>query len=57
LGLSVQRYKACVHRLEDAFEVAGPDFRGLVLIPEAGHWVPFERLEAFDAALLPVLDG
>jgi len=28
-----------------------------VLIPEAGHWVPFERPEAFDEALLSALDG
>jgi hypothetical protein len=45
-------YKAWIHQLEDAFEAAAPDFRGLVLIPEAGHWVPFERPEAFDEALL-----
>ncbi|WP_413905646.1 alpha/beta fold hydrolase [Candidatus Skiveiella danica] len=48
-------YKAWIHQLEDAFEAAAPDFRGLVLIPEAGHWVPFERPEAFDDALLTVL--
>ena len=28
-------YKAWIHQLEDAFEAAAPDFRGLVLIPEA----------------------
>ena len=48
-------YKAWIHQLEDAFNAAAPDFRGLVLIPEAGHWVQFERPEAFDAALLAVL--
>jgi pimeloyl-ACP methyl ester carboxylesterase len=50
-------YKAWIHQLEEAFEAAAPDFRGLVLIPEAGHWVPFERPEAFDEALLSALDG
>ena len=50
-------YKAWIHQLEDAFEAAAPDFRGLVLIPEAGHWVPFERPEAFDEALLSALDS
>jgi 2-hydroxy-6-oxonona-2,4-dienedioate hydrolase len=50
-------YKAWIHQLEDAFKAAAPDFRGLVLIPEAGHWVPFERPEAFDEALLSALDG
>jgi pimeloyl-ACP methyl ester carboxylesterase len=50
-------YKAWIHQLEDAFKAAAPDFRGLVLIPEAGHWVPFERPEAFDEALLRALDG
>jgi pimeloyl-ACP methyl ester carboxylesterase len=48
-------YKAWIHQLEDAFEAAAPDFRGLVLIPEAGHWVAFERPDAFDEALLAVL--
>ena len=48
-------YKAWIHQLEDAFKASAPDFRGLVLIPEAGHWVPFERPEAFDDALLTVL--
>jgi len=48
-------YKAWIHQLEDAYKVAAPDFRGLVLIPEAGHWVPFERPEAFDGALLTAL--
>jgi 2-hydroxy-6-oxonona-2,4-dienedioate hydrolase len=50
-------YKAWIHQLEDAFKAAAPDFRGLVLIPEAGHWVPFERPEAFDEALLTALGG
>jgi 2-hydroxy-6-oxonona-2,4-dienedioate hydrolase len=50
-------YKAWIHQLEDAYKVAAPDFRGLVLIPEAGHWVPFERPEAFDEALLSALNG
>ena len=50
-------YKAWIHQLEDAFKATAPDFRGLVLIPEAGHWVPFERPEAFDEALLSALDG
>jgi len=48
-------YKAWIHQLEDAFKATAPDFRGLVLIPEAGHWVPFERPEAFDEALLAAL--
>ena len=50
-------YKAWIHQLEEAFAAAAPDFRGLVLIPGAGHWVPFERPEAFDAALLAALDA
>jgi 2-hydroxy-6-oxonona-2,4-dienedioate hydrolase len=48
-------YKAWIHQLEDAYKAAAPNFRGLVLIPEAGHWVPFERPEAFDEALLSAL--
>jgi hypothetical protein len=34
-----------------------PDFRGLRLIEGAGHWVLFEAPEAFDAALLAVLES
>ena len=32
-----------------------PQFRGLTLIPDAGHWVQYERPAAFHAALLAVL--
>ncbi len=32
------------------------DFRGLTLIPGAGHWVQYEQPAAFDAALLAALD-
>ncbi len=48
-------YQGWMPELEAAFEAAVPDFRGLALIPEAGHWVPFERPEAFDAALVAAL--
>ncbi|GAP35969.1 2-hydroxy-6-oxo-6-phenylhexa-2,4-dienoate hydrolase [Piscinibacter sakaiensis] len=34
---------------------AAPDFRGLVLLPGAGHWAPYEDAPAFDAALAQVL--
>ncbi len=33
-----------------------PDFRGLQLVPEAGHWVQYERAAAFDQALARALD-
>jgi 2-hydroxy-6-oxonona-2,4-dienedioate hydrolase len=33
------------------------DFRGLALIDDAGHWVQFERAEAFDKALLAALEA
>ena len=48
-------YKSWIHQLESAFAAAAPDFRGLTLIPEAGHWVQFERPEAFQVALLAAL--
>jgi 2-hydroxy-6-oxonona-2,4-dienedioate hydrolase len=32
------------------------DFRGMTVVPGAGHWVQYERPEAFNAALLAVLD-
>lgn len=34
-----------------------PHFKGLQWIEGAGHWVQFEQAQAFDAALLAVLDG
>ena len=36
---------------------AAPDFRWLRLIPQAGHWVQFERAEAYDQALAEALGG
>ena len=48
-------YKSWIHQLEDAFAAAAPDFRGLHLVPNAGHWVQFEQPQAFDAALLAAL--
>ncbi|MEZ5657053.1 MAG: alpha/beta fold hydrolase [Burkholderiaceae bacterium] len=32
-----------------------PRFRGLTLIPDAGHWVAFEAADAYDAALASAL--
>lgn len=32
-----------------------PDLRSLVLVPHAGHWVQFERADAFDRALAAAL--
>lgn len=34
-----------------------PGYRGLVLVPEAGHWVAFEAAGAFNAALAALLAG
>ncbi|MDB5895365.1 MAG: alpha/beta hydrolase [Rhodoferax sp.] len=36
---------------------AAPDFRGLALVDGAGHWVQFERPDAFDAALMAALSA
>lgn len=48
-------YRGYIERLERAFALAAPDFRGLQLIAGAGHWVQFEAPQAFDAALARVL--
>jgi pimeloyl-ACP methyl ester carboxylesterase len=48
-------YRHWISQLGAAFEAVTPDFRGLTLIPDAGHWVQFERPEAFNAALQAVL--
>ena len=50
-------YKSWISQLEAAYQAAAPDFRGLTLIPDTGHWVQFERPEAFDEALLTALAG
>jgi pimeloyl-ACP methyl ester carboxylesterase len=34
-----------------------PGFVSLVLIPHAGHWAPYERPQAYNAALLAALAG
>lgn len=49
-------YRGVKHRLEPALAEA-PGFRSLVLVPDAGHWVQFERAEAFDRALAAALAG
>jgi pimeloyl-ACP methyl ester carboxylesterase len=50
-------YRQWIAQLQQAFESVVPDFRGLRLIEGAGHWVLFEAPEAFDAALLAVLES
>jgi 2-hydroxy-6-oxonona-2,4-dienedioate hydrolase len=49
-------YRGKLDLLQAALEKAA-DFRGLVLIDGAGHWVQFERAGAFDKALLAALDA
>lgn len=48
-------YREWILALEGAYAAAAPDFRGLALIEEAGHWVQFERPQAFMQALLAAL--
>jgi 2-hydroxy-6-oxonona-2,4-dienedioate hydrolase len=47
-------YQGRMPALEAAFAVA-PDFRGLTRVAGAGHWVQYEKAEAFDAALARAL--
>jgi 2-hydroxy-6-oxonona-2,4-dienedioate hydrolase len=49
-------YRGKLDLLQAALEKA-PDFRGLALIEDAGHWVQFERAGAFDEALFAALDA
>ncbi len=49
-------YRGKLDLLVAALENAA-DFRGLALIEDAGHWVQFERAEAFDKALLTMLEA
>lgn len=51
-------YQGFMAELEAAYAAAVPDFRGMALVADAGHWVQFERPEAFLQALLAALaDG
>lgn len=47
-------YRGVQDRIAPVLSVA-PGFRTLTLVPEAGHWVQFERAEAFDRALASAL--
>ena len=49
-------YRGRMQALEPALRQA-PGFRTLTLIEAAGHWVQFERAEAFNAALLAALNA
>jgi len=44
-------YKRWITALEGAFRATGAQFQGLELVPDCGHWVQYERPEAFHAAL------
>ena len=55
-GQSDALYKEWIAALEGAYAAAAPNFQGFTLIPEAGHWVQFERPDAFLQALLAALD-
>lgn len=48
-------YRGVIDQLAAAYQRAAPDFRGLSLIPGAGHWVQFEADQAFNAALAAAL--
>lgn len=51
-------YQGFMGELEAAYAAAVPDFRGMALVADAGHWVQFEQPEAFLQALLAALaDG
>lgn len=56
-GRSDALYKEWIGALEGAYAAAAPDFRGMALIEDAGHWVQFERPQAFEQALLAALSA
>lgn len=49
-------YRGKMQALEPALRLA-PGFRALTLVEAAGHWVQFERAEAFNEALLSTLNA
>lgn len=57
-GASDALYKEWIGVLEQAYADAAPDFRGMELVEDCGHWVQFERPQAFlDALLRALADG
>jgi pimeloyl-ACP methyl ester carboxylesterase len=50
-------YRSWISELAAAYARAAPDFQGLTLIPDAGHWVQFEAADAFNAALATALQA
>lgn len=56
-GVHDALYRGRIDQLGAAYRQAAPDFRGLTLIPDAGHWVQFEAAQAFDAALAAALSA
>ena len=50
-------YKEWIGALAGAYAAAAPGFGGLALIEDAGHWVQFERPQAFQQALLAALQA
>ena len=55
-GLGDALYRGRLEALETTLRLA-PGFKTLTLIESAGHWVQFEQAEAFNEALLAVLDA
>jgi pimeloyl-ACP methyl ester carboxylesterase len=47
-------YRGEQHLIAGALSVA-PGFRTMTLVPEAGHWVQYERADAFNRALADAL--
>lgn len=48
-------YTRWIGALEGAFRATGPQFQGLALLSGCGHWVQYERPEAFHQALRAAL--
>ena len=50
-------YKSYIHQLEAAYARLTPDFRGMTLVENAGHWVQFEQPNAFHEAVMTALNS
>jgi 2-hydroxy-6-oxonona-2,4-dienedioate hydrolase len=50
-------YRRYIVELKAAFAHVTPDFRGLTLVPDAGHWVQYEAAAAFNEVLAAVLES
>lgn len=49
-------YRDCLHTIEPGLRMA-PRFQSLVMLPDTGHWAPYESAPAFNESVLRLLES